>query len=284
VQSAIAIAQGYTQTPVGQLNQYFGEMEPVARGLPERSVGTFQNANTLANWILLLFPVLFDYVYKNYELDSVRNYLYIAILILSGGSLILTGSRGALFILSSLILSYLLYNQRALSYKLGAIALLVSPALISTIIKSREGMSALQSSVWRRFIQIIHSTTIIREHMIFGTGWGEYMSALRLVTDESWRIGTVHNMFLQKFAETGFIGFVLFTGFFVISFKSIIFSNDSICLDGYSLSFLGLFMSLFIYTSINTHTFLPMSMCVLSWCIADRMKTSWNNRSCEARC
>lgn len=186
---------------------------------------TFANANGLATQLLFGLPACFLVVMRS------RGVIRLAALATIGGAgltILRTGSRGGLIILTSLLLLVFLRAKFADKFKMMLICAVLLPIGIMNVgndaweryrtlflgndVASASGRSALESKDQREF-HIRQSIRLTFENPVFGVGPGNFTSASaddskELGIQATWR--NTHNAYTQVSSEMGFAGIVLF--------------------------------------------------------------------------
>ena len=142
-------------------------------------------------------------------------YLMIPYLILTITTLIATKSRGGWFGFLAMLISLTLFSRKTFIILLTTILLLSCIFLTFPPIQNRFLSSfSTEQNISRVFIW--RSTlNMIKEHPIFGVGTGVFPLIYHqyvLPDAPEKQVSFAHNLFLQVFAEFGFMGFICFCG------------------------------------------------------------------------
>ncbi len=166
---------------------------------PKRFFAPFLNNNHTASWLLLTWPLWVDRL-LDAERERSHRWLAAIALVVSGGLLVATGSRGAL--LAALAVAALVAMSRGrLPHGLGiGIGAVVVGLLVVVGPMAAPGRAGLWSAALRAWV----------DHPIFGSGagtFGRVVDAYRSDTDfASWH--HAHSEPLQWLVETGLVGIV----------------------------------------------------------------------------
>lgn len=283
VQATLVLIQGLTQTDFGALNQYFGKQIPLRSydtiGGYEllRAQGTLGNPNTVANWFVILLPLVTVGVPN--DKNSYKKLLYLITILYGAIAVLLTMSVGSIVILlGCTVVSITIFSNRILTHRkwvLGGLGGLFSIGLIIgiTLISS---ISTIRSLAIR--IELIQFAISLAVKMpMFGAGYNNFELAIKILNymgEFSQSTNTiVHNIPLLFLAETGVVGFILFTSFFVLLFRrilaiNILFNWNNRLETAYFISFLGLLGISLLYTTLVSFQFLPIATAVLASGIA----------------
>ncbi len=236
--------------------------------------GLTSQPNVLALHILLIFPFLFLYMFKNHK---ILNKLLIAVItIFTFFGLLGTFSRSAFLCLIGvgIALLYSLRRNRWLLF-IAAFSFIITLILVPEIIWDR--ISTLQdpsqdaSLRWRAKL-FWAAINLFIENPIMGIGTGNFVKISHQFI--SIHLST-HNTILEIATESGLIGLITFGGFFLVSIKNLFISaqwfekskdTDFIIFSqGFLASFVGiilfsLFFSIHIYFVI--WAFLGLGLCL----------------------
>jgi putative inorganic carbon (HCO3(-)) transporter len=182
--------------------------------LKVRVFSTMQNPNLLAGFLVTIIAIAIGLGLRFTASDQKLSML--ALVVVLGGCLVLTYSRGAWVSLAIVIAAYgILYDRRILWLLLAGPAVMlcfseVSGRIIS-IFHPTDTSSTLRLALW-------HSTlAMISNNPLSGIGWGAYWLVYPqydfFINDESTVIFHAHNMYLHLAAETGIPGLVAFVAF-----------------------------------------------------------------------
>ena len=241
IQVVVGIAQIVTGSRIGSVNDYFGDVEEyanayfVANGVKvPRIVGTFNNPNLLANWVVLLAP--FIYISLFFRTARRRSLLY---LLLAGCivTLFYTYSRsgwisflvGFFFVFMRITTKNARYFPRIIlwAFALGVIAI-IALVLMAIVNDSFPDIDLVESIVNRfsnvsggaswRWAYMDLSLQLFGRNPVFGVGLDnfseailEYSGRLRIPSElaGSVRFTSVHNIYMVFFTETGLYGGIL---------------------------------------------------------------------------
>ncbi len=235
IECAVGILQFATNSRIGSLNDYFGDVEVYANsvfytslGPVMRVVGTFHNPNILANWVILLGPLTYVSLYFNAAKGMRIRY---PLLILSCLTILLTFSRSGwlCFAFGALVTSAHVLKQNAqlaaylVVHLMKAVIFIFMPlALIGIFILLRytdfnlmaiiERFSDLSAGGTWRMGYVNLSWQLIQHYPLFGVGLGNFGEAIILNGNlinfpsslvNSAILSTVHNLYMQFLAEAG---------------------------------------------------------------------------------
>lgn len=238
VETILALVQFATNSRIGSINDYFGSTETYANayfrssiGQVIRVVGTFHNPNLLADWIILLSPFIYAWIYFRIPIHPI---FYYVLLLMAVFALLFTFSRSGwisfgagvvIFIIRAVTLNvhpltirvnYVLKQWILLSLIIGAVILAggyLSDVIDFTIIFDRFADATLSGS-WRlAYVKLAYQ--FIEKFPLTGIGLDNFNQGISLYHEELYiptilryaqRYTTVHNVYLLFFAETGIIG------------------------------------------------------------------------------
>ncbi len=241
LESVLAIVQFATNSRLGSFNDLFGEVETYKNayfytsfGPVIRTVGTFHNPNLLADWIILLLPLIMAKLYFG---TAKPKKLYYLLLVLALLALMFTFARSAWV---SLIVIFIVMLVRVVSFKQKRIGLLfVRTIRYGIVFLVLIGLAYSISNYWfdNFSIEIIRDRfsnisgggewrlayiniafQLMQRFPLTGVGFGTFSQALteyRQVLDiprvlaSSDQFSSVHNVYLLFFAEVGVVGGVL---------------------------------------------------------------------------
>ena len=227
------------------INQHFGGLEEIRKnfeqilaGLPpeqrllldtyefrvkimsNRIFSVFVYPNAFAGVLLLMTPVLSYSIFKYLQLRGFKIIglvLMSVIVILSVCCLYWTGSKAG-WLVFSVMLIFLVWKNLIISKKIKIIiGISVAAFLISILfIKHSEYFQRGAKSVGARFDYWSCALKIAVKHPILGTGPGTFSKPYREIKKpESEMAKLTHNDYLEQASDSGFIGFIAFTGFII---------------------------------------------------------------------
>lgn len=204
-----------------------------------RAYGTFPHPNMFGAYLGAILAGVVGYAVFSAKKLIVPVSIILVLLL----GLIVSFSRSAWIgiVLSFVLLavSVVVYGDREQKYRLAKILGIIGVAtgifisvLHETVFPRFDG-SVIQkeASIIDRTMLARQAMEIIKEHLVFGVGAGNYTLAVMRKHPEIsvWDVQPVHDVFLLVFAELGVIGALLFIGFlvsvFVRGFKNL-FSED----------------------------------------------------------
>lgn len=185
-----------------------------------RSFSTLLNPNVLGGYLLLIISLTIgELEYKE------GNKIYLTILFLSSYCLVLTYSRSAWITLFILVFTNLILRKKAHYFFYGIFYIL----LILSI--GRNGLERLSidnalydSSIYYRIEIYRAAVRIIKENILIGTGLNtmqyyinDYSNFIKAPVYHA------HNIILNIWGETGFIGVLFFVIIFIAIFKDLLY-------------------------------------------------------------
>ncbi|WBW99451.1 O-antigen ligase family protein [Oceanirhabdus sp. W0125-5] len=206
--------------------------------------GTFENPNTYAGFLVLLFYPIAVYSFQKIFIEKKKRYYILLLLILI--NLVLTMSRNGIIgiVVGGLILA-IFYEKRAM-YGVGVLGVLGA-----IVLKSRNifdiSLNETRLKLWKC------ARLIIRDNPIKGIGNGNFRETYNIyirhypeVSVHSALNMPPHNSFLKVWSELGIISIIIFISILLYGGKSIYLCakkcNNSIArlfFTGYMCSFLG---------------------------------------------
>ncbi|MFZ5945214.1 MAG: O-antigen ligase family protein [Bacillota bacterium] len=194
-----------------------------------RIQGTFTNPNPFGIYLVMIFLLAWGYSIKYNSIALIVSSLFLAV------ALILTGSRGSFIallivfpiifiglnrkeILRSLIKTTIFFMITLLIVK---ILMLASPYIQDKnippeLIKSTIRTSSLSSSTEGRLAFWETGKFLFANKPFTGYGLGSFYLAYYLSPmDDKWYSRFVHNHYIQTAVETGIVGLILLTAFFI---------------------------------------------------------------------
>jgi len=180
--------------------------------LKMRVFSTLENPNLLAGFLVTMMAIASGMGYKS---DTIKSKMaFSALVILFGGCLVLTYSRGAWISLLAIIGMYgVLCNRRIfwLLLLLPIIAFFAHDALLErlmSIMNPTDTSSTLRIALWESTI------AMIMDKPFFGIGWGAYWMVYPdydfFINNANTKIFHAHNMYLNIAAEIGIPGLITF--------------------------------------------------------------------------
>lgn len=116
---------------------------------------------------------------------------------------------GGLLYITAVVSVYLLYTAKALPR--------VGVQFLPAVLLDRAGTISLEDpSAVSRFVFFRDALEIIRNHPLLGAGGGAWNALYHRYKEGAYFTTEVHSVFLQTWVETGTIGFLLFTGFWLV--------------------------------------------------------------------
>ncbi|MDF2634765.1 MAG: hypothetical protein K0R78_1639 [Pelosinus sp.] len=194
---------------VSALEWVDGEQFP---DLKMRVFSTLENPNLLAGFLVTMMAIASGLGYKSGEIKS--KWIYSALVILFGGCLILTYSRGAWLSVLAIVAMYgILCNRKIfwLLLFLPVIAFFAHDALLErlmSIMNPTDTSSTLRIALWESTIAMIINKPFL------GIGWGAYWMVYPdydfFINNANTKIFHAHNMYLNIAAEIGIPGLITF--------------------------------------------------------------------------
>lgn len=180
--------------------------------LKMRVFSTLENPNLLAGFLVTMMAIASGMGYKS---DTVKSkMIFASLVILFGGCLVLTYSRGAWISLLAIIGMYgVLCNRKIfwLLLLLPVIGLFAHDALLErlmSIMNPTDTSSTLRLALWESTI------AMIMDKPFFGIGWGAYWMVYPdydfFINNANTKIFHAHNMYLNIAAEIGIPGLLTF--------------------------------------------------------------------------
>jgi putative inorganic carbon (HCO3(-)) transporter len=180
--------------------------------LKMRVFSTLENPNLLAGFLVTMMAIASGMGYKSDTLKS--KMVFSSLVILFGGCLVLTYSRGAWISLLAIIGMYgVLCNRKIfwLLLLLPVIAFFAHDALLErlmSIMNPTDTSSTLRLALWESTI------AMIMDKPFFGIGWGAYWMVYPdydfFINNANTKIFHAHNMYLNIAAEIGIPGLITF--------------------------------------------------------------------------
>ncbi|SFL68074.1 O-antigen ligase family protein [Pelosinus propionicus] len=180
--------------------------------LKMRVFSTLENPNLLAGFLVTMMAIASGMGYKAQE--NKYKIVYSALVILFGGCLILTYSRGAWLSVLAIVAMYgMLCNRKIfwLLLLLPVIAFFAHDALLErlmSIMNPTDTSSTLRLALWESTIAMIVNKPFL------GIGWGAYWMVYPdydfFINNPNTKIFHAHNMYLNIAAEIGIPGLITF--------------------------------------------------------------------------
>ncbi len=212
--SAVAVSlygfhQYFFGANVSAMEWVDGEQFP---DLKMRVFSTLENPNLLAGFLVTMMAIASGMGYKS---DTVKSkMIFASLVILFGGCLVLTYSRGAWLSLLAIIGMYgVLCNRKIfwLLLLLPIIGFFAHDALLErlmSIMNPTDTSSTLRLALWESTI------AMIMDKPFFGIGWGAYWMVYPdydfFINNANTKIFHAHNMYLNIAAEIGIPGLLTF--------------------------------------------------------------------------
>lgn len=211
VVSLYGFYQYFFGATVSALEWVDGEQFP---DLKMRVFSTLENPNLLAGFLVTMMAIASGMGYKSDEIKS--KWIYSILVILFGGCLILTYSRGAWLSVLAIVAMYgVLCNRKIfwLLLLLPVIAFFAHDALLErlmSIMNPTDTSSTLRLALWESTIAMIMNKPFL------GIGWGAYWMVYPdydfFINNANTKIFHAHNMYLNIAAEIGIPGLITFLG------------------------------------------------------------------------
>lgn len=281
IQGFLATFQAIFQTSFGQLNQYFGTkklIQAYARIGGEkvlRSQGTLSNPNTLSHWIAVLGPLSLLSFDKSSSVWSPR---FASIVLIGATTLLTTQTRGTAVItlVSAVIVVAIFVNGSHLAYYTTPIAI-ISPLVLILMggwfgIPYLERFYAITDGASTRLAGVFEAIAVIPHYPFTGAGYHMYPAGAEAA--EAVIAGSperVHNILLLITAETGIVGGILYSGFFVFAFRKLLQSyqkEPTLVVTIYLYVYLNLIGIMALYTSGISFQFIPIYVMAISTGVA----------------
>ncbi len=209
VVSLYGFYQYFFGATVSALEWVDGEQFP---DLKMRVFSTLENPNLLAGFLVTMMAIASGMGYKSDEIKS--KWMYSTLVILFGGCLILTYSRGAWLSVIAIVAMYgVLCNRKIfwLLLLLPVIAFFAHDTLlerIMSIMNPTDTSSTLRLALWESTIAMIMNKPFL------GIGWGAYWMVYPdydfFINNANTKIFHAHNMYLNIAAEIGIPGLITF--------------------------------------------------------------------------
>lgn len=227
--STIAVALfGLWQALSGGYSGLYDVLYPVQDEIAQipawegRITSFLEHYNGLAGYLNLVLPFCLAFAIGG--TDSVLRTLSRWCLALAAIALLLTQSRGGLlaFVAILLVYTYLSANDRKTGIRQVAfvlIACLLAAAVVGLFFQ-RLGEIDDFTTVSRLAIWA-GAFTVFAQSPLFGTGFGNLRGLMGglLNLPDGWT-GDAHNLYLELLAETGLIGFMVFSGLIVVALRT----------------------------------------------------------------
>lgn len=180
--------------------------------LKMRVFSTLENPNLLAGFLVTMMAIASGMGYKAQE--NKYKIVYSVLVILFGGCLLLTYSRGAWLSVLAIVAMYgMLCNRKVfwLLLLLPVIAFFAHDALLErlmSIMNPTDTSSTLRLALWESTIAMIANKPFL------GIGWGAYWMVYPdydfFINNPNTKIFHAHNMYLNIAAEIGIPGLITF--------------------------------------------------------------------------
>ncbi len=225
-----------------------------------RSLGFLNDPNDFAQAMVMVLPMLW-WLYAPGRL--LRNLLVVAAPgALLGYTILLTQSRGALLGVAGLML---LVSQRLFGWVKTAIMAAVVAGAVGIVSFGGRELSTKEQSAAQRVEAWQEGITMLRSKPVLGVGYGNF-------TDHHYL--TAHNSFVLCFAELGLVGYFVWLGLIVLTFKGIAQAvrlappgtadrKLAMTLQASLVAFLA--CSWFLSRTYSPGLFVLLALCVASW-------------------
>ena len=182
-------------------------------------IGLWSNSNDLAALIVLVLPIIaYCYFIKSRKAGSWLTGLAFATPLFIG--LMMSQSRGAILSLGVCGIFYVAICMRGTFKRFMAFGVIIIVPVILFLTIDRDA-GELDTSSSSRLNYMVTGVKMLKHHMVFGVGPGNYPlfyeSYTSLFHEEGKR--TAHSSWVLILSETGPIGFMLFMSLFIIAFK-----------------------------------------------------------------
>jgi O-antigen ligase len=167
-----------------------------------RYVGVLHDPNEVALAVSLAVPL--SVAFRQRKRTTARTLLVAATVLLTGATVVLSQSRGGLFVFAAVLGVYFLHRYRLRGAILAAMAVLPLLAL-----GGRSGARA-ESSTNERLETWYEGLDMLRAHPLDGVGHDQFTQHHHL---------TAHNSFLLAAAENGLLGLMLWTAVVYLALK-----------------------------------------------------------------
>jgi putative inorganic carbon (hco3(-)) transporter len=231
-----------------------------------RSVGFLSDPNDFAQAMVMALPLLWWLHVPGRWLRSLV--LGFAPITMLGYAIFLTHSRGALVGVASIVMMAMF---RVLGAVKSMILILPMLAVIGTISIGGRGLSAKEESAADRIDAWQQGLIMLRNKPVLGVGFGNFTDHHHL---------TAHNSYVLCFSELGLIGFFVWLGLIVITFRGLLqaLSIAPATSPEYRLT-LALRASLvaylvcawFLSRTYSPGLFVLLALCVAAWFIVRRI-------------
>lgn len=181
--------------------------------------GIFGNSNDLAAIIIFVLPIAVHYFASKKTSLFSRALSLLPTLILIVG-LYYAQSRAATLSIGAILVAYLCFVSRGVGRLVPLFAAgIIIPLLM--VAASQRGESDLSSSGSSRANYLVTGLKMLKKNPIIGVGMGNYPVYYDQFSGGAEEYGqrTAHSSWVLAFSENGIIGFFLFAGLFIISFK-----------------------------------------------------------------
>ena len=213
----------------------------ISPSLDGRFIGTLGEPNSLAGFMLFLWPFALLTNKKSNKFIDIILFLLVLILIIG------TGSRSGLIGLLLQILFVIFYRLLHLSFGKSAMIVVIF-LLLSLGLPFFDNTSIYESR------SLIWQTAIVSglQSPILGHGFGNMQSVLHTTSQQlhnalrKENIDCSHNLILDWFVQAGIIGIICIMSLLVLSFKRITVQKNEVLL----LSFLGL-LSIMLFNPVS---------------------------------
>lgn len=190
-----------------------------------RPYGTFSHPNVLGGYLLISSLLVLFFSFRNTHRSMHTVMLFF--LVIMSIAILLTLSRVVIIAWFVIVCSWLLsvvfkkkpYRKSIVYTLLFGIALgvFVVPFLKLAVLRFTE-TSFVEDAVTQRTQLLLDAITLIKQYPFFGVGMGGFIPAIAQLHSLPYiLLQPVHNIFLLIAAETGLVGFSIFTGFILLT-------------------------------------------------------------------
>jgi len=264
----LAISQFINQGSLGGVFYFFGERlinasTPGAANaningqLILRPYGTFSHPNVLCGYLVIIATLL---LFANFKKLKVRNrlFLYLLYLFLSLAILLSLG-RAAIIVYAFVLLSKVIkLKRKRIAYFLILLSFILLIFIVAPILRYRFFDFALSDeSVSQRLYFLNISFQMIKSHLLFGVGLGNFLPSLPSFSNSLTYqlLQPVHNIFILLLCEIGLVGFFICLYFFYQTIRYLLRNKYKGLFS--STSLLMVFMVIILLGSID-HYFLTL--------------------------
>lgn len=195
-----------------------------------RGMVFFNDPNDFAQALVMVLPLLWGAWRKRARL---RN-LFVVVLpgALIGYTVVLTQSRGAVVGLAAML--FLGVRRMLGTFKTGLIMASMLAVVVASKMAGGRAFSSQERSAEERIEAWIVGLRLLKEHPLFGAGYGRFTDFNSL---------TAHNSYVLCFAELGLVGYFVWLGLIVLVFKGLNAALQHLPADAPERRFAGLIRS-----------------------------------------